>query len=261
MNEQAYLQHSLRKAFEDLKAKNSRFGIRAFAKRLDISPSALSEFLNGKRQFSRQMAERIMEKLSVDPKDIHEVLKRFPLKRKEVAKRMELNQRDLQLRSDQYQVVADSIFYSLLCLMETDDFTEDFGWMATRLNSTSSKVKTAFQTLERLGLIGRDELGRLRPIDKRLNTSDDIANLSLRKRHEENAECAKEAIRKVDIDKRYFVFETLAVDPVKLEQAKAIMRKAREEIILLMDEGNKSEVYEFCFHGFPKSNLENFYEN
>lgn len=48
------------------KARNPRRSMRAFARKLEISPSTLSEILSGKRSITSKMARRIAEKLELD---------------------------------------------------------------------------------------------------------------------------------------------------------------------------------------------------
>ncbi len=47
--------------------RNSSYSMRAFAQGLGMSASALSMVLSGKRQLSRLAAERIADKLGLDP--------------------------------------------------------------------------------------------------------------------------------------------------------------------------------------------------
>lgn len=49
--------------------KNSRYSLRAFARDLRVSPSFLSEVLNGKYGISRQLARQIAERLGFDPRE------------------------------------------------------------------------------------------------------------------------------------------------------------------------------------------------
>jgi transcriptional regulator with XRE-family HTH domain len=49
--------------------KNSRYSLRAFARDLRVSPSFLSEVLNGKYGISRQLARQIAERLGFDARE------------------------------------------------------------------------------------------------------------------------------------------------------------------------------------------------
>ena len=51
--------------------------MRAFAKKLNLSPSALSEILNGKRKISQKKAMMIFERLGANPIEIHELQNAF----------------------------------------------------------------------------------------------------------------------------------------------------------------------------------------
>jgi transcriptional regulator with XRE-family HTH domain len=74
---QIMIQKVLLQKFEELKQRNKLFSLRAFAIRLNISSSALSEILNGKRRVSREKAENIAIALKLTPLETHEFLRDF----------------------------------------------------------------------------------------------------------------------------------------------------------------------------------------
>ena len=61
------LKKALQKRFLELKARNSAFSLRAYAKSLKLHPAALSEFLNDKRTFSGKMAKKILSNVPLSP--------------------------------------------------------------------------------------------------------------------------------------------------------------------------------------------------
>lgn len=86
-----------------------------------------------------------------------------------------------------------------------------------------------------------------------LETLEDVPNTSLKKRHEENLEAAKKAIYNVSLDKRDYSFSTVAINPEQLPRAKKMIREFRDKLLRTLEAGEKKEVYEICFHLFPRS--------
>lgn len=73
MSEQLAIQDKIRSHFAQLQRKNPAFSLRAFALKLDISASALSEILSGKRKVSKKMAVKLLERMAIDLKEIEAI--------------------------------------------------------------------------------------------------------------------------------------------------------------------------------------------
>src|SRR5688500_6041978 len=52
---------------ERRQAHNPMYSARAFAKQIQISPGRMSEYLNGKRQVTKNMAKKISDRLGIEP--------------------------------------------------------------------------------------------------------------------------------------------------------------------------------------------------
>ena len=235
----------------EMKAKNPLLSLRSFAKTLGVQPGALSEFLNQKRQFSPTLQKKIVDKLLLAPDR-----KSFILNIIENEQDSPIELERTQIDTDSYYLVSDSIYYSILCLIETESFYEDIEFIAQRLNKTIEEVETAIERLERVGYITRDKNNKMIVKDVYLMTTDDVASMSLRLRHAENMESAKDALFNLSVDKRYFRFETLAIDTEQMPAFKKAAQEFFDKISLLSKEGNKNEVYEFCFNFFPRTILD-----
>lgn len=232
----------------EMQLRNPQYSLRAFAKSLNIHAASLSEFFNDKRQFSPKMAKKIIEKLALSPERREELLSLVDSTHETVTVER------VQLDTDNYFLVADPIYYALLCLIETKDFKEDLHWMAKRLKRPSEQVSLAVDRLIRVKLLVRDQNQQLvYNANAQLMTSDDIANASLRLRHSENLEAARDALVNLPVDKRYFNFETLPMGHENMAEAKKIINEARAKLVKLSSESSKDDVYEFCFNFFPRS--------
>jgi uncharacterized protein (TIGR02147 family) len=255
MEAQIYLQKTLRERLDLLKTKNNSFSLRAFARLLDVSPASLSEFMNGKRILSPKMIMKLADRLCLPPEQFSELSDRINRDKKGLEHNPESTRKVVQIQNDQYFLVADWHYYGILCLAETKDFQDNSKWIAERLKTTQKKVQEAMERLLRLGLLEYNEQGVLTYNDIELSTSEDIPNTSLKKRHSDNLEAAKDSLFFDDVMLRDFSFATMAIDPAKLPEAKKMIREFQDKLFNFLEQGEKKEVYEICMQIFPRSNV------
>ena len=239
--------------FETVKAKNSQFSLRALAMRAKLNPAALSQFLNGKRNFSSEMIQRIAADVGFTPDQLI-ILK--SMGEAEGHKETRFSKKELrekiQVSLDHYYLIADWHYYAILSLAETADFKSDPKWIAKRLGTNVHHVMAVLEKLQNLGYFEKKGT-KLILREVVLETLEDVPNTSLKKRHEANLEAAKEAIYSVDLDKRDYSFSTVAINPEQLPRAKKMIREFRDKLLRTLEVGDKKEVYEICFHLFPRS--------
>ncbi len=250
MTAQLALQSNLREHFLELKAKNSSYSLRAFAKRMQISPSALSEILHGKRKVSRQLATQILTRIGADAKDQERILSLF----KNSTLASDEEKKYMELSADQFQLISKWHHFALLSLAETKGFIADPLWVAKRLGITFSEAERALERLERLGFIEWFRSRKvLKPLKGQLQTSDDIANQAIRQSHYEDIDLSRRALESVPVEDRDFTALTLAIDKSKLPQAKKLIREFQNELMSFLESGEQTEVYKICFHVLPLS--------
>ena len=69
------MENWLNRMFEEQKTKDPHLSLRGFARKLDIPPSTICDFLSGKRLLSEKMLRRIAAKLELDSTQTQEWLK------------------------------------------------------------------------------------------------------------------------------------------------------------------------------------------
>ena len=112
---QVAIQRTLSEALTNAKIKNPSFSLRAFAKKLKINPSALSEILNGKRVISESLARRLVDNLALDPKEKQSVLSLFD----QTANSGEtIDDNYLELSVDHFKTISEWYHFAILSLME-----------------------------------------------------------------------------------------------------------------------------------------------
>ncbi len=256
MTQQDQFRKYLNDYFETVRAKNSQFSLRSLAMRAKLNPAALSQFLNGKRNFSSEMIQRIAADVGFTPDQLLILKSMGEAEEKKDTRftKKELREK-IQVNLDHYYLIADWHFYAILSLAETVGFKNDPKWIAKRLETSATHVAQVIEKLKQLGYF-EQKGSKLVLREVVLETLEDVPNTSLKKRHEENLEAAKEAIYNVSLDKRDYSFSTVAINPDQLPRAKKMIREFRDKLLRTLEVGEKKEVYEVCFHLFPRSKAE-----
>lgn len=260
MNEQVRVQQLLMRKFLEMKSKNPQFSVRALAQRLEMQPGATNEILKGQRRVSRKIAEKIADKLSLDPSERTDLLKDFPLTLKRNTQGRKARSQDLEvlkLNADQFELIAEWIHFAILSLIRVKDFKSDVGWIANRLGVTDVEARKAILRLQHLNLIHIGENGVITRTPQPIRTTDDIKDLSLQRMHMNDMEMAREKIQSVRVDQRDFTNYTFPANPKTLKRAKEIIRKAQDDLEELMNDDEAKDVYRVCMYLFPLTKLEN----
>jgi uncharacterized protein (TIGR02147 family) len=241
---------------EYFKGRNPSFSLRAMARICKINPAALSQFINSKRNFSSEMIFTIATNLALRPDQLIRLreLEQTNLPQNTKFSRKDMRER-VQISLDNYYLVADWHYYAILCLAEMPDFKSDHAWIADRLATKVNHVEVVLERLARLGLLIPDKEGNLILRQVVLETTEDIPDTSIKKRHEENFDAAKTALYEIDVDQRDYSFSTIAINPDQIPQAKKMIREFRDKLIRCLEAGDKKEVYEICFQFFPRTDI------
>ena len=229
---------------EDLalaKGRNQSYSMRAFALKVGVAQSVISQIINGKRPLTRKTAQRILEGLGKDPQTISRIIENLSEKEPYSTS-----------SSDAFQLVSDWYNYAILSLAETEDFRGRPSWVADRLGISQQTAKEALERLLRLELLKKKN-GKVVATGKRLEAISAVPNVALRKANQENLALAENALAAVPIELRDFTAITLCFDPDRIEEARAMIKAFRRSFDRSMESGRKREVYKLCVQLFPVS--------
>jgi uncharacterized protein (TIGR02147 family) len=260
MNQEKEMQRSipilLKIKYDELHSKNSSYSLRAFSKKIDVHPAALSEIIRGKRVISKKLATRIASSIVFNELEREEILSAVAQNAatlKELSSRKTVKAVELEL--DQYYLVSEWYYYAILSLAETADYKHRPKWIAKRLGISLELADSSLKRLCRLGFFERNSKGQFTLKQTALSTSEDILSLALQKRHRQNLLAAEESLSLVPVEKREFTFITMAIDKNKIPLAKLMIREFREKLCSFLENGEKTEVYEFAMQLFPRTLL------
>lgn len=248
---QIAIQRTLSEALTNAKIKNPAFSLRAFAKRLKINPSALSEILNGKRCISEGLAKRLVDNLALDPKSRQSVLSLFEPETQDEKK----SDNYLELSVDQFKVISEWYHFAILSLAETEGFQSDVKWVAERLKIKVQEVQHAVERLLRLRMLVLNPDGSWVVTGAQYRSSDEVTNLALRKAHAQNMELAMKSLDEDAVDSRDFTAMTMAIDAKKLPIAKKMIREFLDKLSVVLESGYKSEVYKASIQLIPLTRI------
>lgn len=238
---------ALQDAWTAARMRNPQYSLRAFARRLGIAPSALSEILSGKRPITEKTAKRVLERLSLGPKERQAFFDGAKDRAKKSLQYAEIEQ-------DQFRAVSDWVHFAILSLSETKDFRADSAWIGERLGVPEGTAKQAMERLVRLGML-RKQRGRWKPGQSRYTSSDEVVNSALRRAHVQHFELAQKSLEELELSVRDFVGITMAIDPMRLPEAKRLIREFRDRLAGMLEKGERTEVYQLAIQLFPLSQL------
>lgn len=244
--QQSRLQALLITHLENAKRRNPQFGLRSLARMIDLSPGALSEIMSGKRRVSRNIAQKVLTKLMIDPQVTSEIFKPD----QDSAGTNGPGREAIQLTLDQYQVLSGWQHMAILNLIETKNFTNDSDFMARKLGISAKEVEEAVDRLFRLGMVSLEE-GNLKRTHIRYKTTDDVANVSIRKFHFNALHKAEEALMNLPVEERDFSAIILPADPKKLEQIREKIRLFQLDLMKDLEGLDKTEVFQISMQVFP----------
>ncbi len=247
MQNQNHLRKILLEQFKVLKDRNPGFSLRSFSRKLGVSPASLSEILNGKRNITPKTAVKVFERLNISPEE--------KVKLQKVSKgKSAIKAADPQyllLEMDQYHLISEWYYFGILSLAETETFQDSPEWISERLNIRISESKTALERLVRLGLLKKNEDGRLAPTGASFKTSSDVSSGALRLSHLENLKLAKKSLERDDVSIRDFSSMTMAIDPDLIPEAKKMITAFRRKLCEFLESHSKQEVYKINIQFFP----------
>lgn len=264
MNAQLRIQKLMQADLAAAQARNPAYSLRAFALKIGLYSSTVSEILSGRRKITRKMAARILQGLGTPPDESTEILSQLaPRTRRATAHRAGDSASPAlayaQIDMDQFHVISDWYYFAILSLADTQDFHKAGGepeWVARRLAIKPQEARVALERLERLGMLARDRRGRLCATGKQFATSADISNLSLRKHHYQNLELARRSLDRDPVQEREFTFINMAVDPERMPEMKERIREFRDALCAEFESGARREVYKMCVQLFPLTSPE-----
>lgn len=248
-----------------LKETSRSFSYRYFSMRAGFSsPNFLQLVIEGKRNLSEESIPKFTRalKLSGAESDFFALLVNFnqarnAVERAEYAKRIVQSkgfQKMYPLKQAEFSYYASWFYVPIRELTALVDFCEDAAWIAEKIfpKITESEAARALRDLEVLGLIRRDEAGRLVQSARTVTTANEVVSSSVVHYHKEMLLRASESIEAVPRMRREFSAACVPVSKQAAEQIKLMIQEFRNEVLRVAEkDANPDRVYQLNLQLFP----------
>lgn len=234
MNETTDYRSYLRDVLANRCQNNPRYSLRAFARDLEISPSRLSEVLNGKYGLSKSAACEIAKKMGLndyEQKYFADLVEanhgRAKNVRAEAQARIDAIATDYnQLNLDSFKVISDWYHYAILELIQTEQFQYDEVWMSKALGISQYELSSALARLKRLELVA-EEGNTLKIKEAFTTTTNGIPSDAIKKFHKQILEKATQSVSLQTVEERDLSSVILTVDKSDIPEAKEMITNFR----------------------------------
>lgn len=226
--------------------KNPRYSLRAFAKALGVSHTALSLVMTGKRPASRRLLERFADMVGLAPDEREQIISGTKSNYRPVP---ELSELDMDI----FHLIADWHYYAVLSLLELPAAKFDSSWISQRLSISKVEAKLIMERLVRLGMIGEKD-GRMQQITPPFAFNNKYTTAASRRFHKGLLNKAVDALENQSMTEHDFSSTTFAMDikhvPYAREKVRAFRRKLVQD---LENKGPPTHVVNLTVQIFPVS--------
>ena len=250
MIKQQNLQRTLHEKYLESKSRNPGYSIRAFSKKVGVTPGTLSLVMLVKRNISKKLAIKIIENLSLDPQERSEIIN----EQKQALKKEKPTY--IKMQVDHFNLIGEWHNFAILNLIKTKSFKSDKEWIAKKLGLTLAKVKKSLELLKRLEMISIDKQGNIKRTVTKYRTSDDLINSAIKKSHHEALDLAHDKLDEVSVENRDYTSITFPFDLNKMQKAKELIRKFQDDFLeIVQTESTDKEVFKMAIQLFPLTKI------
>jgi uncharacterized protein (TIGR02147 family) len=241
------------------------FSFRYFASKAGVSASVYKDIMAGRRRLSPAVMQKYAAAMNLTPKetDYFGAVVQFVNSKSNAEKNLHFT-RMLRLRGNsvikfidegQYEFFQSWYHSALREMVTLFDFKEDYDWIAKKCipRITAAQAKKSVELMVQLGILRRNEQGKLEPADAIISSEYEMKSFILRNFHAEMLGLAKEALERFDPNEREISSLTLGVSQKCYERIKERIRTFKQELLnMVVDDTADSETVCQCnFQLFP----------
>ncbi len=256
--------------YDAAKVHNRAFSYRYFSRKAGYSsPNFLKLVILGQRNISSDSIERFASalKLTVTESRFFGNLVAFNQasneeEKNEAFERVAASRRFRQARKldrDFYTYLSRWYYPAIREMVARADFVEDPEWIASQLLPTiqPARAKACLELLLDLGLVERDETGRLTRGESSITTGHEVRSLAVGNYHRQMLKRAAESIELVRSESRDISALTVSISADTVPELKERIHNFREVLIDLCDRDEApNSVYQINIQLFPLTQTE-----
>lgn len=256
----------LRAYYERKKTQKPGISLRAFSRRVGLrSPNYLKLVIDGDRNLTQELALRFAEAAGLHGEGVEYFCTLVACNQAKSAKERELHYGRLRefrryrethkLDVAQEQYHAHWYVPAVRELCARADFVDDPKWIAKTLLPpiTPGQARQAISALCALGLLVRDDAGRLRQADPLVETPDRALGHQVVRYHREMMRLASEALERVPREEREIASLTLCISERALHELKAELERIEQQLLQRFPSEDAERVVQVNVQMFPLS--------
>lgn len=225
----------IRRVFVARTNRNPHYSLRAFARDLEISPSFLSEVLNGHHGVTQRMACAIKDRLDLNRAEEKQFMLSVAYenagsesRKRDALKALKQSSKHFApLKRDVFHAVSNWQHLAILQLHRVKDFKPSNAWLSRRMNLPIAMVQDSIVRLKKIGLLKGDGAD-LAPNDEAFSFDEKIPPDFIRTFHRDLLKKADEAVGK-DPSSRRLDAMVFAMKKEKMPEAIASIRAFYEK--------------------------------
>ncbi len=256
----------LRSEYEHRRRNNPAYSLRSFARDLYLSPSRLSEVLNGKGHLSPSTLIEVGGRLGIPKNEVLALQAALAYKSSPEDSPIKVSARNYlesyeyqrkfsQLTDETYRILADWHHFAILSALELETYDGTIAYLARVLCLEEKMVTEALERMANHNMVIVKD-GKYSATGEVFSTTNDIGSEALRESHRQNFKLASEALDDVDILLRDITSATIAIDIDRLPEAKKMIKEFRRNLSHFLESGKKHAVYNFNIQLHPISEIE-----
>ena len=245
----------LKDAYESLKSKDSKFSYRYFARIAGFnSHNFLSLIIDGKSNVSPESAEKIAKALKLNTPETRFFQNLVSMNQAKTSEEKLNHHREI-LRTKTYRKIHDfnqskyeffSHWYisAVREMVALPGFNEDPEWIANHTVPPikPAEAKKALEELLSLGLIKRNEDGKLTQSEALLTTPPEVFSAYVANWHKEHLKKAAESIDLIPRDKRDISAVSFGFTEKNIKLLKELIAEFRKKVVHLASEQDDKDV-------------------
>lgn len=236
----------LRDYLSEAQRRNKAFSLRAYAQKLHIPASFLSEILSGKKNISVERAYQLCSELglSADERDyflklVECELAKDPAVRSRALQELRNHARPLERHEMdllQFKMISTWFYIPVLEMATQAHYDGRVEHVAMDLGISPAQLTEALQILIDLKLIEATETGFTKT-STHLMIASENHHKALKEFHSQMLEKAQRALYDQTPQDRYTGSETLMIDPSVLPEAKTIINTCLDQLVRVLNKG------------------------
>ena len=248
----------LKSCFDARVKRNPSYSLRAFARDVSVSPSHLSELLNGRASPSRTSIRTISAAIGLAPDRIEKICDTYDAtnskiewRRKMASRRLKESHKDKSLymySDDEAKYISGIIHPTILAYLELTNPPQTPEELALRTGKPVKTIVAALARLERIGAIEYLDDGGIKVTRTRTRVNEGVSPDAIRTFHGQFSDFLLRAMVEQPRSTRHYDAIVYAMSSEAIDDFKSILTETRKKLTEVSERYSKKDVV--CYVNF-----------